>query len=466
MSVVKIATVFVTLLCCTSLAADEIDRYVERRLREMHIPGASLAVVRDGRIVKAKGYGLANIELSVPATPSTVYEIGSNTKQFTAAAIMMLVEEGKLRLDDKITKYFPAAPPSWSGITIAHLLTHTSGIQNHVAVPGYLGVFKTNLFFETTPSRSDLLQMFYKLPLEFQPGETWSYDNTGYHLLGTIIEQVSGKPYFQFLSERIFAPLAMTSTRSTDARPLVRNRAAGYEWVDGAYENRPALPPAVGFSAGSILSTVEDLAKWDAALASEKLLTPASRERIWTPARTNDGAFASFDYGFGWFIDSYHGHRFVQHTGGTPGFSSAIYRFLDDKLTVIVLTNHNDRVIDPIAIDIAGFYVRNLKRPESALDPDPQTSARVRAAFADLLAGKPDPSAFTPPMQTFLGTMTGKAFWQWFASLGPLKTFTFSDSESREANRVLRYRVVLGDSAYWFSANVAPDGRIAQFVCW
>ena len=205
---------------------------------------------------------------------------------------MMLVEDGKIRLEDTITKYFPEAPETWRGITIRHLLTHTSGIQNHVAVPHWLDAFRTNLAFETAPARDELLKMFFKLPLEFQPGETWAYDNTGYYLLGIIIEKASGKSYWQFLDERIFKPLGMDATRSTDPQPLVPNRASGYEWKNDHFENRPILLPPIAFSAGSLLSTVEDMVKWDTALSSEKLLTKASINQIWTVTLTNDGANA------------------------------------------------------------------------------------------------------------------------------------------------------------------------------
>jgi CubicO group peptidase (beta-lactamase class C family) len=314
-----------------SAEADKIDDYVSAQMRKLHIPGLSLAIVREGRIVKAQGYGFANLELKAHATTETAYEIGSNTKQFTAAAIMMLVEEGKVHLENAITKYFPEAPEAWHGITVRHLLSHTSGIQNHVAIPHWLDVFRTNLAFETAPSCDELLEMFFKLPLEFRPGETWAYDNTGYYLLGIIIEKASGKPYWQFLDERIFKPLGMTATRSTDPRPIVPDRASGYEWKNDRFENRPILLPAIAFSAGSLLSTVEDMAKWDAALSSGKLLKKSGLDQMWTSSMTNDGADAPFNYGFGWFIDSYHSHRLVQHSGGTPGFSSVIYRFLDDN---------------------------------------------------------------------------------------------------------------------------------------
>src|SRR5215470_17350228 len=179
-----------------SAKSDKINDYVSAQMRQLHIPGLSLAIVRDGRIIKAQGYGFANLELKAGATKETVYEIGSNTKQFTAAAIMMLVEDGKVHLEDPITNYFPEAPEAWRTITIRHLLSHTSGIQNHVAVPHWMDVFKTDLAFETSPARDELLKMFFKLPLEFQPGETWAYDNTGYYLLGIIIEKVTGKSYW------------------------------------------------------------------------------------------------------------------------------------------------------------------------------------------------------------------------------------------------------------------------------
>ena len=446
--------------------ADKIGDYITAQIKRLHVPGASLAIVRDGHITKAQGYGFANLELRSPATKETVYEIGSTSKQFTATAIMMLVEEGKVRLDDTITKYFPEAPQAWRDVTIRHLLTHTSGIQNHVAVPHWLDVFKTNLAFETAPSRDELLKMFFKLPLEFQPGETWAYDNTGYYLLGIIIEKASGKSYWQFLDERIFKPLGMNATRSTDPQPIVRNRASGYEWKNDHFENRPVLLPAIAFSAGSLLSTVEDMVKWDAALYTEKLLKKSSLDQMWTAAATNERADAPFNYGFGWFIDSYHGHRLVQHSGGTPGFSSVIYSFLDDKLTVIILTNHADRILDQLATDLAGICLPALRRPDANPDPDPKTTAMLKDVVSRLLKGKSEPEPFTPAMRIFLGMATGKAFWKWFADHGELGSFVFSDREGRGDGQVLRYKVNLGGNSYWFSVLVTKDRKIAQIYWW
>ena len=446
--------------------ADEIDDYIAAQMRRLHIPGVSLAIVRDGHIVKAQGYGFANFELKAPARKETVYEIGSNTKQFTAAAIMMLVEEGKVHLEDPITKYFPEAPQAWRGITIRHLLTHTSGIQNHVAVPDWLDVFRTNLKFETAPARDELLKMFFKLPLEFRPGETWAYDNTGYYLLGIVIEKASGKSYWQFLDERIFKPLGMNATRNTDPQPIVPNRASGYEWKNDHFENRPVLLPVIAFSAGSLLSTAEDMAKWDAALYTEKLLKKSSLDQMWTAALTKDGTDAPFNYGFGWFVESYHGHRFVQHSGGTPGFSSVIYRFIDDKLTIIILTNHADRILDQLAIDLAGICSPPLKRPAASPDPDPKTTTMLKDVVSGLLNGNYEAESFTPAMRIFLGTATGKAFWKWFAEHGELGSFVFSDRENRGNGQVLRYKMTLGGNPYWFSVAMTKEGKIAQIYWW
>ena len=456
----------VLLLINTAARADETDRYVEAQMRALHIPGLSLAVVRDGRIVKAQGYGLANIELGVAAAPDTVYELGSASKQFTAAAVMLLAAEGKLSLDDPLSKYFPGAPPFWKAITIRHVLTHTSGIQNHVAVPGYLRVFRTNLLLEGTPGRDEMLEMFFKLPKEFEPGETWSYDNTGYILLGWIIEQAGGKPYWTFVDERLFKPLGMTSTRNTDTRPLVPKRASGYEWVGDRFENRPVLLPFIAFSAGSFLTTVEDMARWDAALRAGTLLKRPVLDEMWTPMRANGGGPASFDYGFAQFIETYRGHRLVHHSGGTPGFSSSVHRWVDDGLTVILLSNHSDRILDQLSLDIAAIYEPKLRTTGPARDSDPKTTDRLRAVVAGLLRGTYEPSEFTPAMRTFLGTATGKGFWQWFAAHGELGPFTLADREERADGQVVRYRVSLGGNPYWFSARIAKDGRISQIYWW
>jgi len=193
----------------------------------------------------------------------------------------------------------------------------------------------------------------------------------------------------------------MNATRNTDPQPIVPNRASGYEWKNDHFENRPVLLPVIAFSAGSLLSTAEDMAKWDAALYAEKLLKKSSLDQIWTAAATNDKAPMPFNYGFGWFVDSYHGHRLVQHSGGTPGFSSLIYRFIDDKLTIIILTNHSDRIVDQLAIDLAGICSPPLKRPAASSDPDPKTTTMLKDVASGLLNGNYEAESFTPRCASF-----------------------------------------------------------------
>ncbi len=197
-----------------------------------------------------------------------------------------------------------------------------------------------------------------------------------------------------------------------------------------------------------------------------KVIEKSSLDQIWTAAVTNNGAAAPFNYGFGWFIDSYHGHRLVQHSGGTPGFSSVIYRFIDDKLTIIILTNHADRVADQIAIDLAAICEPALKRPDTNPDPDPKTTAMLKDVMSGLLNEKYDPATFTPPMRIFLNTATGKAFWKWFADHGALGSLTFSEREDKADHRVLRYKASLGGNWYWLSVSITKDGKIAQIYWW
>jgi hypothetical protein len=187
---------------------------------------------------------------------------------------------------------------------------------------------------------------------------------------------------------------------------------------------------------------------------------------MWTATATNGGTDAPFNYGFGWFVDNHHGHRLVQHSGGTPGFSSVIYRFVNDKLTVIIFTNHSDMIVDELAIDLAGICWPALKRPEANSDPDPRTTASLKKVVSNLLKGEYEPALFTAPMRLFLNTATGKAFWKWFSEHGALGSFVFSDREERKDGQVLRYKVSLGGNWYWLSANISKDGKIAQIYWW
>ena len=320
------------------------------------IPGVSLGVMHRGKIVKAKGYGLASIELSVPVTPRSVFQTGSVGKQFAATAVMMLVESGRLSLDDRIIQWFPEAPMAWREITVRHLLTHTSGIPDYGAEESTMG--KGVVDFHRAYTEDELVRRFTALPLEFQPGDKSSYSNTGYVILGALIRRVTGQFYGDFLQEHIFKPLRMTATQIISESDIIPNRAAGYRLVQGQIKNQEWVDPTLNTTAdGALYSSVLDMAKWDEALYGEKLLKRASLEQMWTPVKLNNGK--TYLYGFGWRVDSINGHRRVWHDGGWQGFTMSIQRYLDDGLTVVVFTNLDEDNSDParIAERVAAIYL-------------------------------------------------------------------------------------------------------------
>jgi CubicO group peptidase (beta-lactamase class C family) len=341
-------SVMLLVVCVGSSRADAVDDLVRDEMNHHPVPGLALEIIRDGKPIKTAGYGFANLELRTPVTPETVFEIGSVTKQFTAAGILLLAQDGKLSVDDKISRYLENVPAAWSNITLRHLLTHTSGIRNYTGLDG----------FEMTRhlTQGQFVRKIGAEPAIFPPGGNWAYCNTGFNLLGFIIENVSGEDYWRFMRERIFGPLGMSCTTNRDPRGIIPNRAAGYETDRaGNYINRDYDLTDI-FSAGAIVSTVGDLAKWNASLDAKTLLTEATEQQMWTPVRLNNGS--AHDYGFGWFLNPLNGHRNIGHSGSTSGFSASIQRFPDDHLAIIVLTNSNeDGVATRIAKAIALIYL-------------------------------------------------------------------------------------------------------------
>jgi CubicO group peptidase (beta-lactamase class C family) len=340
-----------------AVRADNTDDYVKAEMQKQHVPGVSVAVIKDGKIIKVEGYGLSNVELNVPARPDTVYKIGSVSKQFIASGIMLLIQEGKISLDDNISKFLEGTPDTWKSITVRHLLTHTSGIVREG--PGFDPLKIQN--------DADVIKSAYPLPLRFAPGEKWEYCNVGYFSLAEIIRKVTGKPWPDYLGEHLFMPLEMNATRTTTVTELVPNRANGYVWRNGKLQNAEvyfALRPS-----GAFLSTVLDLAKWDAALYTDRFLKQASRDQMWTPVKLNDGK--SHPYGFGWELSTVAGHRLVRHGGSLPGFRAGLLRFVDDKLTVVVLTNGDNANPASIALGVAALYIPGLipERSVSRVDP-------------------------------------------------------------------------------------------------
>jgi CubicO group peptidase (beta-lactamase class C family) len=320
-----------------STAPDTITRYVAAMMERQHVPGLALAVVRGGRLVRAEGFGFADRERRIAVTPRTVFKIGSVSKQFLATGIMLLVQDGRLGVDDLVSKYIAGTPDAWKALTIRDLLTHTSG------------VLREGPAFNPMARQPDIevIRSAFAAPLQFETGTRYQYCNVCYFTLAEIIARVSGKPWSQVVRERIFLPSGMTASGTTaDSLP---GRSHGYDWRTDSLHHAPdwpALRPSGAFS-----SSVVDLAKWDSVLYTDAVLTRASKDQMWTAHRLKDGKSAG--YGFGWSIDSLDGRQMVHHGGSLPGFRAQMTRIPGDSLTIIVLTNGDDARPGPIARDVA-----------------------------------------------------------------------------------------------------------------
>jgi CubicO group peptidase (beta-lactamase class C family) len=336
----------------TSALSRDVSNYVRSEMDRQHIPGLALLVSRAGTIVQAEGFGLANVELQVPVKPETIFQSGSVGKQFTATAVMMLVEESKVGLDDPLTKYFPDAPATWKEVTVRELLSHTAGF----------GDYPEKFDFRKDWTEDEELKLAESIPLAYPPGTKWEYSNLGYLTLGILIHRVTGEFYGDFLQQRIFRPLEMQTTRIISEADIVPNRAAGYRLVKGELKNQEWVAPMVNTTAdGSLYFSILDLAKWDAALYTEKLLKRSSLDQMWTPAKLKNGEPNKDGYGFGWFMEEKHGHHVIGHDGAWQGFKSAIARYVNDQLTVVVLANLEQAKPGAIAEHVADMYLKNGK---------------------------------------------------------------------------------------------------------
>ena len=330
--------------------AAKVDEVVISEMQKQKLPGVALAVVRNGQVILARGYGLSNVELSVAVKPETIFQSGSVGKQFTATAVMILVEEGKINLDEKISKYLGEVPEAWQSITVRHLLTHTSGLTDYPA----------DFDFRRDYTEAELLTRAEAIPPAFKPGEKWQYSNLGYVTLGILIHKVTGEFYGDFLQRRIFKPLNMTTARIISEADIVANRAAGYRLVNGELKNQNWVSPSLNTTAdGALYMTVLDLAKWDAGLYGEGVLKKSSLDQMWTRVTLDNGTNA--DYGFGWRVGKVNGHRLIEHGGAWQGFTTHIARYVDEKLTVIVMDNLARGNPGKIAHEVAAIYNSELR---------------------------------------------------------------------------------------------------------
>ncbi len=303
-----------------------MDQIVQSYVSAKTFMGTVL-VARGGEVVFSKGYGMANLEWDVPNSSPTKFRLGSVTKQFTAASILLLEERGKLKVEDPVKKYMPDAPAAWDKITIFHLLTHTSGIPSFTSFPDY----RQTEPFETTPEK--LVARFRDKLLEFAPGEKWSYSNSGYVLLGYLIEKISGQSYATFVQENIFTPLGMKDSGYDSNSEIIPHRASGYTPSKDGPVNAGFIHMSIPFSAGSLYYTTEDLLKWERGLFGGSVLSAASLQKMTTPFR--------HDYAFGVGVHTTGGHKMIDHGGGIEGFNTHLAYYPEDQLTVVVLGNLN-----------------------------------------------------------------------------------------------------------------------------
>ncbi len=442
-----------------------IDTFVASEMARQKIPGIEVGIYSRGRVLLAKGYGLANVELNVPVKPETLFQSGSVGKQFVSAAIMMLVEEGKISLDDSITKYFPDAPAGWKPILIKNLLSHTSGLSEYESGErvGPKGPFYLRLDF----TEDELVTNIEALPIEWAPGDKWDYRNTNYVLLGIIIHKVTGKPYAEFLSERIFKPLGMTSTRLISESDIIPNRSSGYEIHDGQLKNQDWVSPTFDSTAdGALYFNVLDLAKWDAALYTTQLLKQSSLDRIWTVYPLTDGKPNPAGYGFAWFIGDQNHHKRIEHGGAWQGFTCVISRYPDDNLSVVVLTNLDAGHADPeiIAHVVSGMVVPPLQPAKlSAIpDKDPSISSKVAKLLDQIVAGEDIRPQATPQLAALITPEAAASVRKRLAALWPGGAMTLVKRDAgSKSPPVSTFRISKGSEAILIVYGLDPDGKIA-----
>lgn len=321
------------------------------------VVGMSIGVARGDEILLAKGYGYANLEHAVPATGKTVYRIGSITKQFTAAAILLLAEEGEIAFDDPLTKFLPDYPAQGHTVTVRHLLDHTSGIRSVTAMPEF------RLEKRQDATHDEILATFKDVPFDFAPGEKFKYNNSGYYLLGVILENVTGETYAGFLQNRVFDPLALKDTCYDSHARIIPGRSSGYARAAGKKEffNAEYLSMTRPFAAGSLASTVEDLIAWQRGLLKNRILTADSYTLMTTPGELNDGK--PTNYGCGVFLQKLDGHPVIRHGGGINGFRSELAYLPESDETIVVLTNTEGAQPNRLADRIARYLFELAGRP-------------------------------------------------------------------------------------------------------
>lgn len=457
------AALLLLIWCFTTARADWIDDFVRAEIKKRQIPGLSVAVLRDGKVIKAAGYGFANLELQVPAAKDTVYEIGSISKQFASEAVMLLVEDGKINLDDSINKYLPPnAPPAWQKITVRNLLNHTSGLKDWTEVKEFS--------YRREYTAEEFIDLLKSFPLQFQPGDAWGYSNTNLPLIGIIVERAGGKKFEDFVGERILKVLNFPSIRFKHQEEVVANRANGYVLRDNVWKNGEPFRPKIIAPSGGILASAVDLAKWWEAVLQGRLLKKESLEQMLLPAKLNDGRRVT--HGFAFFTDSFNGHKMIHHHGSTVGgFGSVVRYFPNEKITLAIIGNLEDGGFgaEYISKRVANFYIpgaavvglkeiSDAKRTNESLQilkdvADKKTPVILSANFASKVS-----ETFRRQLGENLKQMKA------FAYLGSEKIGENHFILDAAASEFFRYRMMLANKTVYYHFRMNKDGKIGWII--
>lgn len=437
------------------LSDAEVARRVQAVIDELktrpEFVGLSVAVARGDHMIVDRGEGIADLEWNQPADARSPFRIGSLTKQFTAAAIMKLKEQGKLRLDDSVSKYLPDFDTEGHTVTLRQLLNHTSGIPNYTAQPGFMAK-QSGLEL----SEQDVLKSIAGVPFDFAPGSKWAYSNTNYFLLGMIIEKITGRSYADYMESEFFKPLHLAYTRYGWEAPIVPERAQGYAFdpATGRRTNAPALGMSVPGGAGGLISTAGDLVRWQIALTNGRAVSPASfQQMITSTVKMGQG---DAGYGFGLMVDSAGGHRRIWHNGGINGFNSVLSWWPDTGLRIAVISNCEGLESNDVEDRIVAALTSS--EPQSALrsTAQPGAEAALRHLIEGVASGKPDYAALTPQMADVIRTQLASVQ-AVFRKLGAIKSITFKDVGLSGADD---YVVQFANGAALFTISLDAQGKI------
>lgn len=416
-------------------SADRVDDQIRAMAANAKIPGAVLAVAKGGRIVRVSTYGLADVELKSPVRRDTVFEIGSVSKQFTCAVVLRLAEQGKLKLTDTVGQHLPDAPDKWKPLTLRQILSHTAGLKDTMKSLDD-PKFKAEDYFKTLGN----------LEFDFAPGTSWSYSNMGFNLAAAVVEKVTGKSFPVALDELVLKPLQLTHTRMADPQVVVPGRAKGYAWTGKGWRNYSATYPATALGAGALISTVDDLARWDWALQNGTFLKPESMAYFVHPTPLNDGT--TVPYGLGWFVHRDNGREFWEHGGNTMAFSCSNMVVPFERTSIIFLTNLAQFPATVVTRTVAANLLPSLNYKQRPLQPDPAPDAMLRLIVNLRALGRNErnTSAFSPKMQGTLSSLRGAMM---RGNLGgmvkDLRTFRHIESETLpDGNRLSRYAFLFG----------------------